>query len=339
MTGRTLAAGAGVLVGMLIGQSSGLSARQAGDRTLPLAVPPADAGALLQSSNAREQAWGAWIAGRDLKRETIPSLQQLIASRLGTSSVPDIYVLDVAVDALIQMRAAVQPEVAMWLYDRRQAQALILLSMAGSAADSALLRIAAAEEGLPWFVAANVLVTRRAAGLGALLLSDLEITVVVLESGGGGFIGGSSSGVGDGGSGLAAGFPPIAHYRLSTASRPGSVVVANGPRTVYYERTLSEPGRGPAASTLRIGGPTSDERLAYIAALLGTDRSQLPVRAQESRNAPARGTAGHQAAVDEIRNDFERRSEALVRLMVERGALTEAEAATVTAPRVNVVIR
>lgn len=328
-----------LLVGLLIWHPSGVAAQELARPAASQAVPAADVLALLQSSNPREQAWGAWIAGRDVMRDMIPPLQKLIASRLGTTTFPDMYVMDIALDALIQLRATVPPEAAMWVYDRRQPQALILLSMAGPAGDGALLRIAASEQGLPWYVAANVLLSRKTSGLGALLLDGLQITVVASESGNTGRAVGGSSMVGDGVSGPTPGFPPIAHYRLTTGSRPGSVVVSNGPRAVYYERTVSQPGRGPMVNTLQISGPTDDERLAYIAALLDTDRSQLPIRAYESRAVPPRGAPGHQAALDEARSDVTRRYEILVRQMVEKSALTSVEVASLGPPRVNVEIR
>ena len=82
---------------------------------------------LLQSADPREQAWGAWYAGRDMQPELVPYLEQVVLHRLGSESVADSAALDIALDALIQLRTPVPSDLLVAVHARRPAQALALL--------------------------------------------------------------------------------------------------------------------------------------------------------------------------------------------------------------------
>ena len=113
---------------------------------------------LLQSSDSREQAWGAWLAGQGQIREAIPALQQIVTMRLiGSNWMEDGLPLDAALDALIQLQAKIPPSLISAVYQKRAAQALVLLSMHDHDGDSLLLELAAREKGLKWFCVANLL--------------------------------------------------------------------------------------------------------------------------------------------------------------------------------------
>ena len=61
-----------------------------------------DVVALLKSRDARQQAWGAWHAGTGQLRELAPLVNDVVREYVRYSAEPT---LDVAVDALVQLRA------------------------------------------------------------------------------------------------------------------------------------------------------------------------------------------------------------------------------------------
>ena len=134
--------------------------------------------------------------------------------------------------------------------------------------------------------------------------------------------------VGDGGGGgIAQGFPPVAWYRFSSA-RPGAVVLSTGPTPTYYTRDVSPAGTTPAMSTFDDGGPTDDNRLAYVGALL---RSPAPIkRSHESFSLAWTTQAAVDAEVERIREDLRRRHAAMVRSLVASNLLTEEHARALT---------
>ena len=210
---------------------------------------PAAVRALLESPDSREQAWGAWLAGQSQMREAIPLLQQIIDKRVtGTDPYSDGLPLYAALDALIQMEGKLPTAIIPAVYQKRPAQALVLLSHLGSDGDPFMLDLAAREHGIKWFAAANLLVAHRAPGTAFLLLRAVEIKASIyvskdgLVSGGGGSGGGGS---GDSGTGSAPGYPPMAYYYLTDAAYSGSIVLTPGPKTVYYRRILTAPGEFP----------------------------------------------------------------------------------------------
>lgn len=109
--------------------------------------------AWLQSADPRQQAWGAWYSGRDVLPETIPLLQQVVSSRIASAAMADMAAADVALDALIQLNAAVPADLLLLVHERRPAQALVLLSKGGEDAADALVTLMRREKGLSWFAA------------------------------------------------------------------------------------------------------------------------------------------------------------------------------------------
>jgi hypothetical protein len=108
--------------------------------------------------------------------------------------------------------------------------------------DTTFLELLASGTGLQWTAAANLLLASRPPGFAALLLSDMPLTrlIAVFDAGNGGsFAGSLSGGVSDGIGVSPPGYPPFAMYRFESGPRTGYVVLATGPRTVYYSRTVT----------------------------------------------------------------------------------------------------
>jgi hypothetical protein len=302
----------------------------------PTASSPSDINLprLLEAPDPQSRAWGAWIASRDNIPTLIPALIRTLERALepGSGRSPEEWLVPVVVaDALIQLRAEVPAAVLQRMPDSLRTQRLILLTMAGRDAEPQLVTIVDRESGLRWFTAANVLVERRSPALARFLLRGLRLEATLTVSPGGNTLSGRggpvSGSVGDGAGGIARGFPPIAWYRFSSA-RPGAVVLSTGPTPTYYTRDVSSPGFSPAMGTTDSGGPTDDDRLAYVSALL---RSPSPIaRAHESFSLAWTTQAAVDAEVKRIREDLRQRHASLVRSLVAADLLSEEHARALT---------
>ncbi len=290
--------------------------------------PQAEIVRLLQSNEERERAWGAWLAGRDNLRHLIPEVRRVVIENsarggigLGTTA---------ALDALIQMKANVTSDFLSNVNPDYPAQALILASHSAEEADAFLLDVVTQAKDLPWYAAANLLLTRGKArpALGEAILRNLKLAVTVYLVRSGGLRGGSGGGlgIGCGFTGMAPGFPPLAAYKLTPFATPGEVVLADGPKPVYCARTLSEAGLTPAGSFLEIGGPTADDRVTYLARLAGRPPEDLPVRGAESHSIQLDAGVDPTTEVERIRADVQRRMSLLIAELVRLGALTESAA-------------
>ena len=296
---------------------------------------------LLSSSDPHDQAWGSWVAGQYSMRVAIPAIVQVASACIARDDRDSQLVLDIALDALIQLRAQVPAEFLQSILPKRKPQALVLLSFAGDSANNALLKMLATEHGVGWYAAADILLPRKVAGFGSALLRDLKITVhVTISKDGTVTVGGSDllqTTNGDGPTLVIAGFPPIAHYLVTPYANPTGVVLAIGPKPVYYQRSVGPPGHA-AAGSLEVSGPTSSELIGYVAALLDTDQPRLNLTATESHAVAWRDQAALDIETEVIRSEIRRRYESVIRQLRQKALLSDSEAAQLSVPRIEVVI-
>ena len=225
----------------------------------------------LHSAEPQTRAWGAYEAGAFHVRDAVPDLQAILDAGVPASGDREGWaLLDIALDSLIQLKARV-PASLLTRYARvRPVQSHILLS---SATDRVpvLLGLLNDAKGLEWYAAANILLEDKAPGLAMHLLKNirLRLTISVSEGGDRGTFGpdGMSSGVGDGIGQSPKGFPPHAAYRFERAARPGFVALVHGPRAVFYSRNVYTTFQYPV-SQLHDGGPSDDDRVAYLHAMV-----------------------------------------------------------------------
>ena len=289
-----------------------------------------EAPALLQSADPRDQAWGAWLAGVHGMRELQPLLEVFVASHLASDepSAP----LDLALDALIQMDAKLPPDLLAQVFERRPDEALVLLSHLDAAADPLLLSLLEREQGLVWFGIANLMLERKPAGLAKALIVGIEIEARLTVSDDGGTISGGGHGIGIGcdAAAIAPGMPPWASYKLSPLASAGAILLATGPKPIYYERRVSRAGEGRYAGGLFVEGPSGGDRLDYIAAL-GNFHSDLPLSRYEHRSVAWHGQAALSRDIEAFREDMQARYARLLQMLVGAALLTEEEAATLPA--------
>jgi hypothetical protein len=295
---------------------------------------------LLRSADPVQRAWGAWWSTQFQIRDVTDVLQDIVASYVEGASVGESVATDLALDALIQFRAVVPSDLAMRAYERRPAQALILLAL-NKDADEALLTIAHRESGLPWFAASNLLLERRAAGFAEVLLQNLtlsaQLTITLDGSGyGGGFGGGTGRGCGGGA--YTEGLPPWPWYELRSSARTGMLVLAQGPRPVYYERFVGPPGRGPSGGSHTIGGPQTSDRIEYLNVLAGTNNRPERLRGYESYSVQWRDGMTIEDEVANVHADLVRRYRGLLQALIDRQALSEEAARAFEVPATDIVV-
>jgi hypothetical protein len=298
---------------------------------------------LLQSKDAREQAWGAWYAGRDVMPQLIPLLQRVALQHANGLFVDSAAVTDAAIDSLIQLRAKVPEGLMRAIYGHRSAAALILASHDVEAATPFLLDLAATAEAEQWFAAANLLLRGNTKRFAPTLMNSLTVTAVITISDDGKRASGSEGGSCftiscDFGATGVPGFPPWATYELTGLAFPGAVVLATGPKPMYYRRHVSPSGMPPSRGSSTGGGPSSEERFTYVSALLGIDSNQLPVQGVEVHSVAWRGMSRTDDAIEQIRANIVQRYAELVRLLVQRELLQDHEAAALRRPAIKIEI-
>jgi hypothetical protein len=132
--------------------------------------------------------------------------------------------------------------------------------------------------------------------------------------------------------------PPWATYHLTPFPAAGVSVLAMGPKSMYYRRTLAPAGHTPSASASHIDGPNEDDRVTYAAAAAGMDPTHMPLRGAEQHSISLPEGSDLSNAVNRVRADFARRYELFLRMLVGRGVLAEDVAATYPA-RIDVAVQ
>jgi hypothetical protein len=237
---------------------------------------------LLSSPVLTERAWGAYWAGR----LHIPSLNDSLVECLNIAqayreadfnSEENAYVRALF-DALIESGTLVPARMLASFAGHWPDEVLILLSRDQGNED---LLLAIRDQRLNqarWLAVNNLLLRIRSARFFLKTLTELQIKHQFLivdhdEAWSGGGSGGGS--VADGIRQLPKGFPPIALYQLVDFASEGYVLVAKGPRDVYYRRTVV-----PTNQQVGWGVPDSlsdrqQERLEYLAALNQTSADEI----------------------------------------------------------------
>jgi hypothetical protein len=296
----------------------------------------------LESPDSREQAWGAWFAGQGKVQEAVPLLQQVVEKHVAVlDKEMDEFPLDAALDALIQLQAKVPPALILKIYKKRTAQALVLLSKLGPEGDPLLLDLGARAKGSELLALANMLLEHRTPGAAALFLKSLKIEAYLyivdessVEHPGEVMLGTPAFAIA---SGHAGGYPPLAYYWLTDEPRGGDIILAAGPRNIFYQRVLSSPGSTPQASMFGVNFDQKD-RLRYIAALAGRD-FEMPLMPDQLSSTIGRAKGAPDADIRGYRQEILRRYSLLIRMLAERKLLTPEEASALADPTINLIVR
>jgi len=203
---------------------------------------------LLESAQLKDKAWGVRIAAGlhlgGFQDRLIDQLRTSQKLRDAAADGPEYAYIQSLFDSLIELSAEVPADVIGPYWPRWQAEVVILLSRSRKTTDVLLdmqrERLGAAE----WLAITNLLLTRRSGQLLERMLNGLPVrhSFYVPEPG-------NQNGIlmpgpmhWDQGQGtrrtFPAGFPPVSLYTLTLNADSGNVLVAGGPRTVFFRRTL-----------------------------------------------------------------------------------------------------
>jgi hypothetical protein len=290
-----------------------------------MATLHAELPALLKSEDPIEQAWGAWVAGRDGLRHAGPLLEWLVDRQL-TRSAWDwraARALPYSLDALVVLGAPVSPALVDRIVARDPAIGLVLAARAPEHESDETLLAILRQRDTSWFAAANLLLPRRPPGLAAALIDDLhvrallDVTAPGSHGAWGGLSGGSTCCTGSGPPSDPS-FPPLPFHDLTATPTPGATLLVRGPVDVWHRRRLTDAPACPGA------GPSTAQRLAYVSALL--DRERLPLDAEVRRTIVWRPGVDIEAERAFFHDTVTWRHRQLLALLVDAELLTTEEA-------------
>jgi len=308
-----------------------------------------DVDRLINSAAIRDRAWAAYFVGKHGLKEYAPLIIDLIQQSPKDLRDENYLGCRVFFDSLIQLDVAVSADQLMPLYDTFPNEVIILLAKSPKENQEALLSIAKnanPQQLYPyqyWVAACNLLAQTEARGLAAHLLSEmtLELSIVVTDPNSGVSFGmgvGCTSSCGGGGvPSPPIGFPPIAVYRLVDDARNGRVVVAPGPRTVYYQRTVIGSENGGGLDPGRYQMPWDKDRyvLEYLATLLKTTTDGLQFTNRASRTIHWKNAAEYRQTFQMYKKEIERSYDQVKNRLIERDLLSAAESEVLT-PKITV---
>jgi hypothetical protein len=291
--------------------------------------------AWLQSSDARTQAWGAYLVVRDRRQEAVPRLLEMLANypvTEGATGDPHDAMLQV-LDALIQLDAPVPLTNAQRIYAEFPVQSLILLSRSKEETSPALLSIFQSEQRWPsaWLASGNLLLQRRAKGFAAKVVEGMTVhaQITVTQPGSGGGIG-SSIGCGVGSPAVPKnGWPQVAVYQFGGCAQSlgtGDQVLAAGPDPATYRRVLTSEYATASLGLFNCNPDRDLVRVHYLSALLASD--EPPVRAHVSHTIFWQDAAAYSNDMASFIDRQQRAFAELVRRLGESHLLSDAEVKT-----------
>lgn len=254
----------------------------AGSLALPVQAPSRDelifvrdqASKLLDSQDASNRAWGAYLVGQNGLSELQPRLANLLDG-IDASSVDECLIRSI-LDAEIRQGADLPTKILTKFYGRYPNEVTILFARSPEKNADAILPLFERERSVTarWLALGDLLLEGKAHDFPLVLMRQMQrihlsITLTDLQEGG---IGGSwGEGIDD--LKVPIGFPPVCVYDLSNKPIRGSIVIATGTHTIYASRTIVYAGQG---ITIRNGGGLVSDywdsnayRFEYLGSILG----------------------------------------------------------------------
>jgi TonB family protein len=235
---------------------------------------------LLQSTDAKDVAWGAFFASQHRVVSAIPLLTDDLRRGFGPGSNEQRATELAILDALVELDAHLQADALGASLARWPIPTLILLNNASGDRDALLLERLSVTGGFEWKGIANLLLKSTPPGFAVRLLENLRLTLELhvtddptrgIGSGlGGGVESGPNYALG------VPGFPPLAHYSFVPA-QPGATIFSTGPDTVYYSRAVRNPATIPPLNRTDSAKPSDRDRIQYVNALVRTRYEAVPL--------------------------------------------------------------
>ena len=303
----------------------------------------------LHSSDMRLQAWGAYLVARDRRTEAIPTL-------LGIVDVHTVVVEQAAViadqdrhnamlealDALLELGAAMPPAEAQRIFPEFPVQSLIFLLRSSEDPGAALLAIFRSEPamGAAWLAAGALLTEHHTGGFSAAVVAGMtvhaEVTVLDPNGGftrGGGLLCGAMGTTGP----PTAGWPPLTVYSFSGCGdrlEPGAMVLAGGTDPAYYHRRV-----GPRESGGSYGcNPDRDlVRQHYLTTMLSASAERPPVHAHVSHSIVWQGPDAYRQDLSVFVAEQRQVLAGLMRRLHEADLISEDEAKAMS-PKLDIQV-
>jgi hypothetical protein len=247
-------------------------------QTKPISAQEIDrARQLLNSPVWITKAWGAYFAGRlhsdELQQTLIDQFAPAALLRDSPSYSQEHAFITVLLDAAIEAGVTV-PATLLKPFEEGWTVPVVILLARDKCSEDSLLRLRSEKlRNTLWLSVNNLLLEKKSQRWYEAMLGEISIThrFTVTDPGRGpGYGGGSAGGsCGDGVAGMPKGFPPTTLYTLHEDGVRGNVLLARGPRNVYYERTVV-----PTDEQVGIGSCDSifdrmAVRIGYLAELRG----------------------------------------------------------------------
>jgi len=294
---------------------------------------------LLQSSDVKDVAWGAFTSSQYHVVSAVPLLTAALGRELGANGDAGRAAELAILDALVQLDAhvpadALRPSLARW-----PIPTLILLANASGDRDALLLERFSATSDFEWRAIANLLLKSQPPGFAFRLLEGLRLslTVYVTDDANRGFGSGLGAGAGCGNYALRVpGFPPLAQYQFVVAG-PGATILSSGPQTAYYARRMGGPGAMPPPAGSTVAKPSDADRVQYLNALVGTRAETATLRDRSSITVVWTNPQAFRQAISVQRQRVEDLYQDVVLFLVTSNRLTEDESRTLH-PNITIAI-
>jgi len=300
----------------------------------------AAANRLLQSSDPKEIAWGAFTAEQYHLSSAVPLLVGALARSHSADADPRGIAEFAVLDALVQLHSQVPADVLRGSLDRFPIPALILLDHATGDRDALLLPRLDVTTGFEWEAIANLLLRSKPPGFAMRLLDGLRLQLSVYVTDQAGTVLGSGFGGGTETDCMVAstapGLPPMADYTFAAAGA-GATILSIGPQTVYYVRHTFAVPIIPCSHVRRAQRPADDDRVTYVNALVKANYDAVPLRQLTSATVLWSTPDRFREELARHRQDVADQYRRIVSLLVSARCLTEDETRTLT-PTISVTV-
>ncbi len=266
----------------------------------------------MESPTLSERAWGVRLSTgirlAGLESRLIAELRACQKHRDAVTDGPEYAYIQSLFDSLIELEAEVPAEEVMPYRSRWKAEVIILISNGRRNVPALLEMHAERTDDLEWLALSNRLLELRSGELFERMLNGLPVThkFVVVDRA---YAGGWAVGHGNGSPAsppkraFPPGFPPISLYRLTLGDGGGAVLLADGPRKLFFRRVLI-PADGevewPAWTYPGLEASRLDCKLEYLARL-----GKRPL--DEVRNMFQRETRIHWRTLTELTREIEKK--------------------------------
>jgi hypothetical protein len=280
---------------------------------------------MLNSPQWVTKAWGAYFAGRlhsdELQQALIEQFSHAALLRDSPYYSQEHAFVTVLFDAAIEAGVTI-PATMLEPFEEGWIDPVLILLARDEHSEDPLLRLRREESpNIVWLAANNLLFERKSQRWYEALLGEIGFAhrfVVTDPDRGAGFGGGVGGGVtACGVSTMPKGFPPVTLYTLRDYGVKGDVLLAQGPRSVYYERAVVPTDRQVGHSSRSSILDRMEIRIGYLAELghksvAETDRLFRPATyiqytsVEDFRREVERSITAHEQGIRELIQAIER---------------------------------